>query len=47
MTIFNYLLDNEVLFFSAFAGMGCLIGYKFVNAYFGCTYVNKEVQTDA
>jgi hypothetical protein len=45
--LFNYLFENEVIFYSMFAGMGCFIGYKFVTAYFGCSYVNKEVQTEA
>jgi hypothetical protein len=45
--LFNYLFDNELIFFSAFVGMGGFIGYKFVSSYLNSFYLDKGVQTEA
>jgi hypothetical protein len=45
--VLNYLFDNEVIFYSMFAGTGCFIGYKFVSIYLNSFYLDKEVQTEA
>jgi hypothetical protein len=47
MTLFNYALDNGLLFGVAFAGTVGFIGYKFVSSYLNSFYVDKGIQTDA
>ena len=47
MTLFNYALDNGLLFGVAFVGTAGFIGYKFASAYLNSFYLDKGVQTDA
>jgi|GEM_PF-1492522 hypothetical protein len=47
MTLFNYALDNSLLFGVAFAGTVGFIGYKFASSYLNSFYVDKSIQTDA
>jgi len=43
----NYLINNDLVFYSMFVGMGGFISYKFVSTYFNSFYVDKSIQTDA
>jgi hypothetical protein len=45
--ILNYILDNNILFYSLFVTTGSLLGYKFVTSILETQYIDKEVQTDA
>jgi hypothetical protein len=45
--LFNYLFDNDLVFYSAFVGMEGFIGYKFVTSYFNSFYVDKGIKTEA
>jgi hypothetical protein len=47
MTLFNYALDNGLLFGVAFVGTAGFMGYKFASAYLNSFYVDKGVQTSA
>lgn len=47
MKIFNYLLDNDLAFYSLFLATGGFITYKFVSSVWNSYYVDKGVQTDA
>jgi len=47
MTLFNYTLNNDLVFYSMFAGTVGLIGYKFISSYVNSFYVDKSIQTDA
>jgi hypothetical protein len=47
MTIFNYLIDNGIIFYSAIAGTVGFIGYKLVTSKLNSFYVEKGVQTEA
>ena len=47
MTLFNYTLNNDLVFYSMFAGTVGLIGYKFISTYVNSFYVDKGVQTEA
>lgn len=47
MTIFNYLIDNNYVFYGLFTTTVGFIGYKFVSSYVNSFYVDKGVQTDA
>jgi hypothetical protein len=47
MTLFNYALDNGLLFGVAFVGTVGFIGYKFATSYINSIYIDKEVQTAA
>jgi len=43
----NYLINNDLVFYSMFAGTVGFIGYKFVSSYVNSFYVDKSIQTDA
>jgi hypothetical protein len=45
--LFNYLINNDLVFYSMFAGTVGLIGYKFASSYLNSFYVDKSIQTDA
>jgi hypothetical protein len=45
--LFNYALNNDLLFGVAFAGTIGFIGYKFVSSYFNSNLVDKGIQTEA
>ena len=47
MTIFNYILDNNTIFYSLFAVTGGLLGYKLVTSILETQYIDKNIQTDA
>jgi hypothetical protein len=47
MTLFNYALNNDLLFGVAFVGTVGFIGYKFASLYLNSFYVDKGVQTEA
>ena len=47
MTLFNYALNNDLLFGVAFVGTVGFIGYKFASLYLNYFYVDKSIQTDA
>jgi hypothetical protein len=47
MTLFNYTLDNGLLFGVAFIGTVGFMGYKFTSLYLNSFYLDKGVQTDA
>jgi hypothetical protein len=47
MTLLNYAIDNGLLFWAGFTIQAGITGYSFISAYFGCSYVDKGVQTDA
>jgi len=47
MTILNYLLDNDLVFYSLFSGTIGFIGYKFVSSYLNSYYVDQGIQTEA
>jgi len=43
----NSLLNNDLIFYSMFAGTIGFMGYKFISSYVNSFYVDKGVQTDA
>jgi hypothetical protein len=43
----NYLLNNDLVFYSMFAGTVGFMGYKFISSYVNSFYVDKSIQTDA
>ena len=45
MTLLNYILDNNIVFYSLFTGTVGFIGYKFVSFYLNTYYV--DIQTSA
>jgi len=45
--MYNFFLDNDVLFYGMFIGMGCHLGYSIAKSYINSFYVDKEIQTDA
>jgi len=45
--LFNYLLENDLVFFSVFTGTVGFIGYKFASSYLNSFYIDKGVQTEA
>jgi hypothetical protein len=47
MTLLNYIFENNVIFYSIFAGTAGLIGYSFITSYLDSFYVDEGVQTDA
>ena len=47
MTLFNYALNNDLLFGVAFVGTVGFIGYKFDSLYLNSFYVDNSIQTDA
>jgi hypothetical protein len=47
MALFDSLLNNDLVFYSLFAGTAGFMGYKFVTSYWNSFYVDKGVQTDA
>ncbi len=47
MILFNYLIDNNYVFYGLFATTAGILGYKFVSSYLNSFYVDKGIQTDA
>jgi hypothetical protein len=47
MILFNYILDNNIIFYSIFAGTAGVIGYSIITSYVNSFYVDKGIQTDA
>jgi hypothetical protein len=47
MILFDYILDNDVMFYSIFASTAGYIGFSFVRSYLNSYYVDEGVQTDA
>lgn len=47
MTLLNYLTNNDLIFYGAFAGTVGFIGYKLVTSYINSFYIDKGVQTEA
>ena len=47
MTIFNYIFDNNVVFYSILCCTTGFIGYSFVTSYLNSNYISEGVQTDA
>jgi hypothetical protein len=49
MTLFNYIFDNDILFYGMFIGVACHLGLSFVSSiYFeNKEYTDTGVQTDA
>lgn len=47
MTIFNYLINNNLVFYSLFTGTVGFIGYKLTSSYLNSFYVDKGIQTEA
>jgi hypothetical protein len=43
MTLFNYILDNNILFYAGFSATAGFIGYKFVSSYLNSFYLDKGV----
>jgi len=46
MTLFNYILNNDLIFYSIFAGTAGLIGYKFVSSIWNNLENNSENNSD-
>ena len=47
MILFDYILDNDIIFYTLFASTAGFIGYKFVSSYLNSYYVDEGVQTEA
>ena len=47
MNLFNYIFENDVMFYGMFSATVGLIGFSFVKAYVNSYYVDNGVQTDA
>jgi hypothetical protein len=47
MTLFNFLTDNSLVFYSLFTGTVGFIGYSCASSYLSSFYADKEIQTDA
>jgi len=47
MILFNYLIDNNYVFYGLFATTAGIMGYKIVSSYLNSFYVDKGIQTDA
>lgn len=47
MTLFNYVLDNDLVFGTAFAVTLGLITYGFTKSFINSFYVDKGIQTDS
>jgi hypothetical protein len=47
MTLFNYLFNNNLLFYRIFAGTGGIWRYSLITSYLDSFYVDKNVQIDA
>lgn len=46
MTIFNYTLENGLLFWGAFATTAGFMGYSLISSYLNSSYSDKGIQTD-
>lgn len=46
MMLFDYIFDNDLVFYSLFSVTGGLLTYKFISNYRNLYYVDKEIQTD-
>jgi len=50
MILFNYILDNDIIYFSLFTRITLGIGYSFASSFFNSVYsdkMDKGVQTSA
>jgi len=47
MILFNYIFDNDLVFYSLLGTTGSLLTYKFISSYWNSYYIDKEIQTDA
>lgn len=47
MTIFNYILDNDLVFYSLGSTLAGFMCYRFVSSVYNSYYIDKGVQTDA
>ena len=47
MTLFNYLLDNNIIFYSIFATTAGFIRYSCISSYFNSSYIDEGIQTEA
>lgn len=47
MTLFNYLTNNDLLFYGLFAGTAGFMVHKIISSYLNSFYVDKGIQTDA
>ena len=47
MTLFNYILDNNVIFYSIFTTTVGFIGYSCISSYYNSYYIDEGVQTEA
>jgi hypothetical protein len=45
--LFNYLINNDFVFYSILAGSVGFMGYSFATSYLNSFYVDKGVQTSA
>jgi hypothetical protein len=45
--LFNYLIDNDYVFYAFYSTMAGYMTYRFVSSYWNQFYVDKGVQTDA
>jgi len=41
--LFNYIFDNDILFYGLYAGTACFLGLSFVNAWFNTSGENQTV----
>jgi hypothetical protein len=47
MTILNFIIENDYVFYGLYATTAGFMGYKFISSYVNSFYVDKGVQTDA
>lgn len=47
MILFDYILNNDIIFYTLFTTTGGFIGYKFVSSYINSYYLDKGIQTDS
>jgi len=47
MTLFNYIFDNDLVFYSLFTVTGGFLTYKLVSSWGNSYYIDKGVQTNA
>jgi len=47
MNLFNYIFDNDLVFYSLLGASGSFLTYKFISSYWNSYYIDKNIQTDA
>jgi hypothetical protein len=49
MTLFNYILDNDAIFYGIFIGVACHTGLSFLSSIFydNKVFIDSGIQTDA